>query len=193
MVCEHCSMRFKASKLIKETGGKYSNPAQAIQDKANYLPGLITMRAFNPLIKSDILIDKNAVSVSYAINGPCAENDIPLERCPNCGYLQSWMQKRWADKYTDFVAWPISFAINIPFWQIGLPARSAGKWWIIGAIAAYVAAFIVTYYSLSKIFCWRIIRPNKLWHKKNGFANPAPKIPAVSFETPSEADIRVPF
>ena len=102
------------------------------------------------------------------------------KRCPNCGFLQSWMQPAWRRLFENalFLA-GFFLVIGVMFWF--------GKTVDINSAMTRIMAAIMLVGSSILVFMlfrplWRKIQqadPNRRWHKVNGPKDPPPRTPEI--------------
>ena len=102
------------------------------------------------------------------------------KRCPNCGFLQSWMQPAWRMPFEiALILAGIFLVIGVMFWF--------GKTVDINSAMTRIMAAIMLVGSSILVFMlfrplWRKIQqadPNRRWHKVNGPKDPPPRTPEI--------------
>lgn len=110
------------------------------------------------------------------------QGEAGVKRCPNCKYLQSWMQSLWSEEWqvlfvlltgvpsiaivAYFFGWPDSLG-----WEDGL--------WNALPVAGYIFLFWLTIWP-GIFFARKFIKPNKLWYKRHGFHLFLPNQPTIT-------------
>lgn len=101
--------------------------------------------------------------------------DFGVKKCPSCGYIQSWMQRIWKEKWQNFfgclTAFPLTILLGIWLkWPEGVPIF--GGWLPLLFYVIALILFSLPGYNFAKYY----INPNRS-HRSGGYE---PKEPNIS-------------
>lgn len=115
-----------------------------------------------------------------AIQKRIMQGELGWKRCPQCGYMQSWMVMSWKVRWSlilGVVTAMATLALAICIFQpsFGPEVTGSAYGWLL---AKGVGTFLLG--MLPGVFLgFGVLKPNRAWHKKNGFPEIAPKTPTV--------------
>ena len=112
------------------------------------------------------------------------KSDFSYRKCPNCGYLQSWMQQAYSTFWGGLLGFISGVAVIIPAIKyVGAPEGTQGWSWL-WVILAYVVVFFVGFAPGCLLAQKVLFVPNGKWHRENGHPELPVRAPKVNLRAP---------
>lgn len=103
--------------------------------------------------------------------------DFGLKRCPFCGYVQSWMQKKWNDKWRGIFSCLTAFPLTVLLawfvrWPEGVPVMGGWLPLLFYVIVLFLCGLPGHYFAV------HFMHPNR-GHRSSGYPSKTPLIAAA--------------